>query len=320
MRKVILFLLLFISVSVAQAQVKTKKVTQISTLRDSVGLLKEQNTTLIQRQEWRNETYEHIIAQATNTINSQNSFINTYSTIIGWGSLFVAVLGIGLPILLTYLFSIRPANSVMKKFDEEVNKRLKEYLTNDRKRRVEEAVTKLKSNFTQSQEDALRYLSFTTQDYTSDEHLQDLIQIIKHYKLSAAHKSQLRFFLSTQYRDCVTNYFSEVLINGDGYRFEAVKYFCTSGLGKYLYLFESIPLTAILDYYTILSYATQVNKESLLTLMNCNGMIDRFTTEDIVNSFIRSTTFLTVPFSLTSEELKNTVFYQKLLSTTSPIP
>lgn len=310
MKNILYILFLFCSLNIVaqNKQIQTDQ-KQIATLQDSISTINENS----KKQADKIDLLEQRISQASDTINNQNSLLGGFETIYAIISIVIALLGIGLP-LVTYFFGIKPSQDAVKELENNVDKKLAQYLANSRKKRVDEAINNLKSQNTELINNAINYISVTQHDGFTDEQIYKIVLLLKNDNISDNIKITLAHVLTNRKIDIATEYFlNKITDKNSNFKYPAIKYFIST-TPEYA---DEILKQAIKtdDCYSnfvyYLSVAGGINKSLVLNQINNKEIIDLINLNDLKQMQYFSN--MIASFQISSDDFNNSYLNKKII-------
>jgi hypothetical protein len=210
--------------------------TLLSKQLDSLAIteLKKQNELILQE----NQTLKTANQINNGLIESQNQKINWFGILISILGGIVGVVSIALPLTI-YFFQIRPAEKIIdevKNIDIKVEMKLKEYLKNEDKIRIEKALDDISNDNPQVSNAALTMLSYNQFYNFKEEQLFKIYSLLKS-EIDINKKSMLATILAGKKSAFADDFFSSILDkdeNSNMFIHSCVKYFAIAGLDNYI--------------------------------------------------------------------------------------
>ncbi len=258
------------------------------------------------------------LKSAESTINKQNSLIDGFGTIFTFLTIIMGILAIGLPIL-TFNFNknikrevkesiietqniqrdiIKEHSNLKNRIDEQVlalykeketlfneiknelNNKFEEFLYNNKKQQIEQALINLSVDETVFKNPAISVLSHTAISYFEEEHLFKIYKLVKRTNLDFDKKIILVKIMSE-----IINEFSDELflslpqdqqLNNKEIRYYAYLYFAKENISKYEVICTQLILGSenpTIEYKNILDWYTSIyNHSAILEIINWSNL------------------------------------------------
>jgi hypothetical protein len=149
------------------------------------------------------------IENASNIIEYQNSIISSYGQIFTILAIFIAIITLVLPII-TYLFGIRPSQKALKELEINMDKRLGDYIKNQRDKEIENALENIRTGNIEQKNQATSFLALSQHQGFNDNQLFKIYSILNENRDENNVKSQLAFILTSK-----RNNYADQLFNGN---------------------------------------------------------------------------------------------------------
>ncbi|MDB5191333.1 MAG: hypothetical protein JWQ96_896 [Segetibacter sp.] len=114
-------------------------------------------------------------------------------------------------LFITYFYSIKPSQDILKNFEPKVEKRLDEYFFEKREKDLITAVENLSTADIQSKNNSLLFLSLTQHQGFSDLQLFKIYQVLRNGNLDKSQKLQLSVLSTTRVNQFATDYCKSIL-------------------------------------------------------------------------------------------------------------
>lgn len=276
---------------------------------DSIQILNSANAKI--------DSLAKIITSASQTISDQNQMLSSYSTFFTFLGIILALIGLIVPAA-GYFITIAPAQKVMNKFEEEVDKRFENYLNKKDRADIDKAITKLKSKSSLDTDSAKRFLGFS--DNLIDKDYNEIYNLIKHGKPNSIMDKLDWLNLLTNKKNMYADLLAhEKLLTGQVNAMEQEVIFGYYGKVGYKDKCELIADYILSDHngtpnkkiYSFLSRVMRENIDSFFELLNsywlCN-LVDRSTSDYNVCIHMIKTTVN--DYNL-SDDAERSMFYTK---------
>lgn len=258
------------------------------------------------------------LKSAESTINKQNSLIDGFGTIFTFLTIIMGILAIGLPIL-TFNFNknikkevkesiietqniqrdiIKEHSNLRNRIEEqilalykeketlfneiknELNNKFEEFLYNNKKQQIEQALINLSVDETVFKNPAISVLSHTAISYFEEEHLFKIYKLVKRTNLDFDKKIILVKIMSEIINEFSDEFFlslpQDQQLNNKEIRYYAYLYFAKENISKYevtctqLILGSENPTT---EYKNILDWYTSIyNHSAILEIINWSNL------------------------------------------------
>lgn len=293
-----------------------KKIVELS---DSLNVLKKQLQELKEKQDWKNEVLNDRLQQASDTIANQNSLLGGFGVLYTIITIIIALIGVVLPVL-TYQFGIKPSQDALKEFENNADKKIKDYLKETRQEQIKKSIEHLKGDNVELKGQAVSFLSLTQHEGFTDQELFEFYRLIKSGKLSETHIGTVAYLLGSRVNEYANDVFGDVellksnVIKGSAYQYipkvgyknfiQPLKKFLTNNANQYG------------EFFTLLVFSNMNDANTVIEILNNNELVDTLTNETLktMKNAMKSSL---QNIKITEEEYKGTYLYEKIENTSS---
>lgn len=293
-----------------------KKIVQLS---DSLNVLKKQLQELKDKHDWKNEVLNDRLQQASDTIANQNSLLGGFGVLYTIITIVIALIGIVLPIL-TYQFGIKPSQDALKEFENNADKKIKDYLKETRQEQIKKSIEYLKGDNVELKGQAVSFLSLTQHEGFTNQELFEFYRLIKSGKLSETHIGTVAYLLGSRVNEYANDIFGDAeLLKSNVIKSSAYQYIPKVGFKNFIE-----PLKRFLtdntnqygEFYTLLIFSNMNDANATMEILNNNELVDTLTNETL-NTIKNAMKSSLQNIKITEEEYKGTYLYKKIENTCS---
>jgi hypothetical protein len=253
-------------------------------------LVKTKKASLIQK-----EILTKKLEDSSNTISYLNSVVDSFSGLITFLGIFIAILALVIPFA-TYEYAVKPSREVLKDLEKSFDERLERYLWENRNNQINQAIENIKGGTTEEKSQAISYLTFTQSEGLTDNQLFQIYIILKRNQSDYNIKSQLAYILSTRKTDYATELFNNSQINNDPIiRQMAIIYYAKIGFkSNYEGLTHIIgnEVNQDMNFITFIANLNQYNSSDIDEVLNDKIIVDLLTIDTLKKLKISFPTFI----------------------------
>lgn len=272
-RLFILFNFLLITSIICNAQkdslVTIKKFNELKNQVDKLDLK-------IESVEKFKEEQKDIVLQTNQTINNQNSLISSFGIIYTIFTIFIALIAVGLPII-TYQYSIKPSKQALKDLEENLDKKVADYLKETRQQQIKKSIEHLKGENVELKSQAISFLSFTQHEGFSDSELFDFYKLIKSGTLSDSHVGSVAYLLASRVNEYANDFFSDVKsLENNLIKSSAYQYIAKVGIQNFIKPLKLLisSKNALGEFLTLVTFTNMYSRKSAIAIFDNKELVD----------------------------------------------
>lgn len=286
---------------------------------DSLNVLKTPLQELKEKQEWEKEVLNDRLQQASDTIANQNSLLDGFGVLYTIITIIIALIGVVLPVL-TYQFGIKPSQDALKEFENNADKKIKDYLKETRQEQIKKSIEHLKGDNVELKGQAVSFLSLTQHEGFTDQELFEFYRLIKSGKLSDTQIGSVAYLLGSRVNEYANEVFGDTeLLKSNVIKSSAYQYIPKVGFKNFIQ-----PLKKFLtdntnqygEFFTLLIFSNTNDSNAVMEILNNNELVDTLTNETLktMKSAMKSSL---ENIKITEDEYKGTYLYKKIENTSS---
>jgi len=230
---------------------------------------------------------------AKETIQSQNSIINSFGVIYSIITIIIALLGLILPILV-YMFGIRPARKAVVELQKDIDDKIANYITSQRNKQVNQSITNLENQSPVIRNNAISFLTLSLHDGLSDLQIFNIYQLLKDNKIDETIEEHLLHILSHRKSNFADDYFKELLFDNNRVKFRPYVYiyYANAGIENYFdviidFLNECKISKSVLNVggglYQILDTIYKISKDTFVKILNNIEIVDLMDEKELMS-------------------------------------
>lgn len=235
-----------------------------------------------------------IVNQTNQTIQNQNSLISSFGIIYTIITIIIAIIAIGLP-LITYQFGIKPSREALKELENNLDKKVADYLKETRNLQIKKSIEHLKGENAELKGQAVSFLSLTQHEGFTDQELFEFYRLIKSGVLSDSHIGTIAYLLSSRVNEYANKIFGDKeCLENNAIKSAAYQYIPKVGIQEFkdpLKSFLKDNTNQYAEFFTLLTFTNMYSSKMTTQIFDNQAIVDVLTDETLklIKSNIKQT-------------------------------